>query len=47
MPWLYDEYMQETGTDPSEEFPIWEPVHGMLLKEEMPVIENVGVISIK
>ena len=42
MPWLRDEYMRETGKDPDEEFPIYEPCHFALAKAGIPGIENVG-----
>jgi len=41
-PHLIDQYRAETGRDPSEDFPLWEPAHKMLLGHGIPGIENVG-----
>jgi kynurenine formamidase len=42
-PHLIDEYKRETGRDPHEDFPKWEPAHKTLMvKGGIPGIENVG-----
>jgi kynurenine formamidase len=41
-PWLRDEYVAETGRDPDEEYPIYEPAHMILLGNGIPGIENAG-----
>ncbi len=41
-PWLYDEYVKETGKDPDKEFPIYEPCHQICCTNHIPHIENVG-----
>ena len=41
-PWLYEEYMQETGKDPDKEFPDYEPCHQIFSSNLVPAIENVG-----
>jgi len=41
-PWLYQEYLDETGKDANEEFPIYEPCHLALAKAGIPGIENCG-----
>jgi kynurenine formamidase len=38
-PWLYKEYVEETGRDPNKEFPIYEPCHLALAKNNIPGIE--------
>ena len=40
--WLYLEYLEETGKDGKEEFPIYEPCHLALAKAGIPGIENAG-----
>ena len=42
MPWLYKEYVRETGKDPDKEFPIYEPCHYLLLKNGIVGYENAG-----
>ena len=42
MPWLDEEYKRETGEDPQEKWPIYEPAHKVLLGNDIPGIENVG-----
>jgi kynurenine formamidase len=42
MPWLYDEYMNETGEDPDKAFPVYEPCHTMLLKAGINTVEAAG-----
>lgn len=39
---LIEQYRQETGRDPLEDFPLWEPAHKTLLGNGIPGIENVG-----
>ncbi|OGO24062.1 MAG: hypothetical protein A2144_12300 [Chloroflexi bacterium RBG_16_50_9] len=41
-PWLYTEYLEETGKDANKEFPIYEPCHLALAKAGIPGIENCG-----
>ena len=41
-PWLYQEYLEETGKDANEEFPIYEPCHLALAKANIPGIEIAG-----
>jgi len=41
-PWLYKEYVEETGKDPDKEFPIYEPAHMILLGNGIVGIENAG-----
>ena len=41
-PWLYNEYLQETGKDANKEFPIYEPTHLALAKAKIPGIEIAG-----
>ncbi|MFC2006725.1 cyclase family protein [Chloroflexota bacterium] len=41
-PWLYEEYLQETGKDPDQEFPVYEPCHQIFCTNMIPHIENVG-----
>ena len=41
-PWLYKDYLQETGKDANTEFPIYEPCHLHLAKAGIPGIENCG-----
>ena len=41
-PWLYQEYLEETGKDANEEFPIYEPCHLALAKAGIPGIEIAG-----
>ncbi|MFC2007373.1 cyclase family protein [Chloroflexota bacterium] len=41
-PNLWEEYMQETGKDADEEFPIYEPCHLALAKAGIPGIEIAG-----
>ncbi len=41
-PWLYEEYKRETGKDPNEEFPIYEPSHYALLGNGICGIECAG-----
>ena len=41
-PWLYQEYLEETGKDANEEFPIYEPCHLALAKAGIPGIEVCG-----
>ena len=41
-PWLYQEYLEETGKDANEEFPIYEPCHLALAKADIPGIEIAG-----
>ncbi len=42
MPWLDREYRKETGKNPDEEFPSYEPCHRILLKNGIVTIENAG-----
>jgi kynurenine formamidase len=42
MPWLDKEYREETGEDPQEKFPLYEPAHLALLGNGVCGIENVG-----
>lgn len=41
-PWLYQEYLEETGKDANKEFPIYEPCHLALAKAGIPGIEVCG-----
>ena len=41
-PWLYAEYLEETGKDANKEFPIYEPCHLALAKADIPGIEIAG-----
>ena len=41
-PWIYEEYLQETGKDADKEFPSYEPCHEMFCINMVPHIENVG-----
>ena len=41
-PWLYQEYLDETGKDANKEFPIYEPCHLALAKANIPGIEIAG-----
>jgi len=42
-PHLIEEYKKETGRDPKEDFPEWEPAHKTLMvKGGIPGIENIG-----
>lgn len=41
-PVLYEEYVQETGRDPAEDFPDYEPCHQIFSTNMIPAIENVG-----
>lgn len=41
-PHLIDEYRAETGRDPIEDFPLWEPAHKILMGNGIPGIESVG-----
>jgi kynurenine formamidase len=40
--WRYDEYVAETGKDPAEDFPEYEPCHRLLCTNEIVAIENAG-----
>ncbi len=42
MPWLYEEYKKETGKDPNEEFPDYEPCLTMLLEKGIVCIQSAG-----
>ncbi len=42
VPRLVEEYKATTGHMPTEDFPDWEPVHDVLLRNGIPGIENVG-----
>nr|MDO8082083.1 cyclase family protein [Candidatus Freyarchaeota archaeon] len=42
LPWLADEYKNETGHDVIEDFPYWEPCHRLLLTNGIVGWENVG-----
>ena len=42
MPWLYEEYITETGKDPAKEFPTFEPCLAMLLEAGITCIQNAG-----
>jgi kynurenine formamidase len=42
MPWLYDEYKKETGRDPDEEYPVYEPCHTLMLEAGLTCIEAAG-----
>lgn len=39
---LASEYQAETGVDPSEQFPEWQPAHRALLQAGIPTIEDLG-----
>lgn len=41
-PWLYQEYLEETGKDANKEFPLYEPCHLALAKAGIPGIECCG-----
>lgn len=41
-PWLDAEYRRETGKDPDEEFPLYEPCHKVLYSQGIPGYENLG-----
>ena len=41
-PWIYEEYLKETGKDADKEFPIYEPCHQICCTNGIPHIENVG-----
>jgi kynurenine formamidase len=41
-PHLIDEYKAETGRDPHDDFPLWEPAHKIMMGNGIPGIENVG-----
>lgn len=41
-PWLDEEYRRETGKDPAEEFPLYEPCHKILLSHGIAGYENIG-----
>jgi len=41
-PNLYTEYVEETGKDPEEEFPDYEPCHQIFSSNMIPAIENIG-----
>jgi len=42
LPWVCEEYKQETGRDVLEDFPEWEPCHRQLLSNGIIGFENVG-----
>ena len=42
MPRIVDEYKKEFGHEPLEDFPEWEPVHTILLSNNVMGIENLG-----
>ncbi|MFC2006723.1 cyclase family protein [Chloroflexota bacterium] len=42
MPWLYEEYVKETGKDPDKEWPNYEPCHFIISNNEIPCIECAG-----
>ncbi|MCR4443349.1 MAG: cyclase family protein [Peptococcaceae bacterium] len=42
MPWLYREYKKETGRDPIEDYPEYEPCHKILLGNGIAGYENCG-----
>ena len=42
MPWLLNDYKRETGKDPNEEFPEFEPCLTMLLESGISCIQNAG-----
>ena len=42
MPWLYNDYKRETGQDPNEEFPKFEPCLPMLIESGISCIQNAG-----
>ena len=42
LPWVNEEYEQETGKKISEEFALWEPCHRQLLGNGIVGFENVG-----
>lgn len=35
-------YRAQTGRDPHDDFPVWNPAHRLLLAANIPTIENVG-----
>jgi kynurenine formamidase len=41
-PWIYEEYLKETGKDADKEFPIYEPCHQIFCSNMIPHLENVG-----
>jgi len=41
-PWLFEEYVEETGKDPDKEFPIYEACHMLLGHAGIPGIEHAG-----
>lgn len=42
MPWLYKEYVKETGLDPDELYPDYEPCHRLLMQNGIVTVENAG-----
>jgi kynurenine formamidase len=42
LPWLANEYKEETGHEICEDFPYWEPCHRLLLTHGIMGYENVG-----
>jgi kynurenine formamidase len=42
MPWLAEEYQEETSNDPNVEFPEFEPAHRILMRNGIVTIENAG-----
>ena len=42
VPGLIEEYTKEKGHPPIEDLPEWEPVHDMLLRNNIMGFENVG-----
>ena len=42
LPWLVEAYKKETGRDPMEDFPLWEPAHRIVLTHGIVGYENVG-----
>ena len=42
VPRIVDEYKKEFGHEPLEDFPEWEPVHTILLSNNVMGIENLG-----
>ena len=41
-PWLDEEYRRETGKDPAEDFPLYEPCHKIILSHGIMGYENAG-----
>lgn len=39
---LPDRYRRQTGREPRDDFPDWNPAHRLLLENDIPTIENVG-----